>query len=96
MSLVDMALAFVLRHRAVTSAIVGPRTMEQLVSQLGAPDVVLSDHLLDAIAEIVPPGTNLSTPDAGWVPPVPRGRDPAPPTGVSGCPRRRRVLGAEG
>ncbi len=68
-SLVHLALAFVVRHPAVSSAIIGPRTMEQLDSQLGAADVTLSDDVLDAIDGIVPPGTNLSPPDAGWQPP---------------------------
>ncbi len=51
-----MALAFVIRHPAVTAAIIGPRTMEHLESQLGAADVELSDDVLDRIDEIVPPG----------------------------------------
>jgi aryl-alcohol dehydrogenase-like predicted oxidoreductase len=66
MSLVEMALAFVLRHPAITAAIIGPRTMEQLESQLGAPDVVLDEAILERIDEIVPPGTNLNPSDAGW------------------------------
>jgi aryl-alcohol dehydrogenase-like predicted oxidoreductase len=69
-SLIDMALAFVIRHPAVTSAIIGPRTMEQLESQLGAADVVLDDALLDRIDEIVPPGTNINPADAGWTNPA--------------------------
>jgi aryl-alcohol dehydrogenase-like predicted oxidoreductase len=68
--LVHLALAFVLRHRAVTAPIVGPRTMDQLESQLGAVDVVLPDDLLDRIDEIVPPGVTLSRFDAGYVPPA--------------------------
>jgi aryl-alcohol dehydrogenase-like predicted oxidoreductase len=68
-SLVHMAIAFVLRHPAVTAAIIGPRTMEQLESQLGAADVELGDDVLDAIDEIVPPGTTLNPPDNGWEPP---------------------------
>ena len=36
MSLIEMALAFVIRHPAVTAAIIGPRTMEHLESQLPA------------------------------------------------------------
>ncbi len=68
-SLVDMAVAFVLRHPAITSAIVGPRTMEQLESYLGAVDVALEDALLDRIDEIVPPGSNLNSADAGYTPP---------------------------
>jgi aryl-alcohol dehydrogenase-like predicted oxidoreductase len=70
MTLIHMALAFVLEHPAVTAAIIGPRTMEQLESQLGAADVRLDDALLDQIDEIVPPGTNLSSADAGFTPPA--------------------------
>jgi len=66
MTLIDMALAFVIRHPAVTAAIVGPRTMEQLESQLTATDVQLGDAVLDRIDEIVPPGTNVNPADAGW------------------------------
>ena len=66
LSLIHTALAFVIRHPAVTSAIIGPRTMEQLESQLGTAEVELSDELLDAIDEIVAPGTNLNAADAGW------------------------------
>jgi aryl-alcohol dehydrogenase-like predicted oxidoreductase len=64
--LVHLALAFVLQHPAVTSVIIGPRTMEQLDSQLAAADLVLSPEILDRIDEIVPPGTNLHPADAGW------------------------------
>jgi aryl-alcohol dehydrogenase-like predicted oxidoreductase len=67
--LLDMALAFVLEHPAVTSAIVGPRTMEQLEDQLAAPDVKLTNDVLDRIDEIAPPGVNLNPADAGWQPP---------------------------
>jgi aryl-alcohol dehydrogenase-like predicted oxidoreductase len=66
LTLIDMALAFVLEHPAVTAAIIGPRTMEQLESQLGAADVKLSGDILDRIDEIVPPGTTLNATDAGW------------------------------
>jgi aryl-alcohol dehydrogenase-like predicted oxidoreductase len=65
-SLIHMALAFVIRHPAVTAAIIGPRTMEQLESQLGADEVQLSDEVLDRIDEIVPPGTTPNPRDAGW------------------------------
>ena len=68
-SLVHMAIAFVLQHPAVTSAIIGPRTMDQLESQLGAADLVLDDDLLDQIDDVVPPGTNLNVADNGWLPP---------------------------
>jgi aryl-alcohol dehydrogenase-like predicted oxidoreductase len=66
MTLIEMALAFVINHPAVTAAIIGPRTMEQLESQLPAADVTLSADVLDRIDEIVPPGTNLNPADAGW------------------------------
>jgi aryl-alcohol dehydrogenase-like predicted oxidoreductase len=69
-SLVELAVAFTLRHPGVTSAIIGPRTMEQLESQLGAADVTLSDEVLDRIDEIVPPGTNLNPADGGYQPPA--------------------------
>ena len=69
LSLIHLALAFVLRHPAISSAIVGPRTLEQLEGQLGAADLQLTDEILDAIDEIVPPGTNLNAADAGWTPP---------------------------
>jgi aryl-alcohol dehydrogenase-like predicted oxidoreductase len=68
--LVHLALAFVLQHPAVTAPIVGPRTMEQLESQLGAVDVRLDGALLDRIDEIVPPGVNLNPADAGHTPPA--------------------------
>ena len=63
-TLIELALAFVIRHPAVTAAIIGPRTMEHLECQLGAADVELSDDVLDRIDEIVPPGTNLNPADA--------------------------------
>jgi aryl-alcohol dehydrogenase-like predicted oxidoreductase len=66
LSLIEMALAFVIRHPAVTAAIIGPRTMEQLESQLPASEVELSDEVLDRIDEIVPPGVNISPADGGW------------------------------
>ncbi|MBV9536878.1 MAG: aldo/keto reductase [Solirubrobacterales bacterium] len=66
MSLVELALAFVIRHPAVTAAIIGPRTMEHLESQLPAAEVLLGDDLLDRIDEIVAPGVNLNPEDSGW------------------------------
>ena len=66
LTLIEMALAFVIEHPAVTAAIIGPRTMEQLESQLGAADVTLTADVLDRIDEIVAPGTNLNATDAGW------------------------------
>ena len=59
-----------LNHPAVTAAIIGPRTMEQLESQLPAADVVLDPALLDRIDVIVPPGINLNPADGGWANPA--------------------------
>jgi aryl-alcohol dehydrogenase-like predicted oxidoreductase len=69
MPLVHLAIAWVINHPAVTAAIIGPRTMDQLTSQLGALDVELTDDVLDRVDEIVPPGKNFSWADAGWAPP---------------------------
>ena len=65
-SLIELAIAFVVHHPAVTSAIVGPRTMEQLDSQLPAADVVLDAAVLDRIDEIVRPGVNLNPADTSY------------------------------
>ena len=70
LSLVHLAVAWVLNNRAVTSAIIGPRTMEQLTTQIGAADVVLDADLLDRIDDIVPPGTVFNPADAGYQPPM--------------------------
>jgi len=78
LTLIQLALAFVLNHPAVTAPIIGPRTMEHLESQLAAADVVLEQAVLDRIDEIVPPGVNLnrrrwlaeSVPAAGGEAPV--------------------------
>jgi aryl-alcohol dehydrogenase-like predicted oxidoreductase len=69
LTLLEMSIAFCLAHPAVTSPIIGPRTMEQLESLLAASERRLSAETLDAIDEIVPPGTNLNAADAGWTPP---------------------------
>ena len=68
-TLIELALAFVREHPAVTAAIIGPRTMDHLESQLPAADVKLSQDVLDRIDEIVPPGTNPNPGDAGWTNP---------------------------
>ncbi|HET9061565.1 MAG TPA: aldo/keto reductase [Acidimicrobiales bacterium] len=68
--LIELAIAFVLRHPAITSAIIGPRTMEHLESQLPAAERHLSDDVLDAIDGIVAPGVTLNPADDGWVPPA--------------------------
>jgi aryl-alcohol dehydrogenase-like predicted oxidoreductase len=66
LSLIHLGLAFVINHPAVTAAIIGPRTMEHLESQLGAADVTLDPAVLDRIDEIVPPGVNVNPADGGW------------------------------
>ncbi|MGB3374115.1 MAG: aldo/keto reductase [Microbacterium sp.] len=62
-SLTHMALAFVIAHPGVTSALIGPRTMEQLDDLLAASEVSLPDDLLDRIDAIVPPGTGVGRMD---------------------------------
>jgi aryl-alcohol dehydrogenase-like predicted oxidoreductase len=69
LTLPHMAVAWVLNHPAVTAPIIGPSTMDQLVTLLGAVDVVLEPAVLDRIDEIVPPGTNFIAGDLGYVPP---------------------------
>jgi aryl-alcohol dehydrogenase-like predicted oxidoreductase len=61
-SLPQMAVAFVISHPAVTAAIIGPRTMEQLEGLLAAGDLSLSDEVLDRIDALVPPGSSLNLP----------------------------------
>ncbi len=68
-SLTHMAIAFALTHPAVTSAIIGPRTMEQLDDLLAGADVRLDGETLDAIDAIVPPGVTFEEADTGWAPP---------------------------
>jgi aryl-alcohol dehydrogenase-like predicted oxidoreductase len=63
-----MAVAFTLAHPAVTSAIVGPRTIEQLDDLLAGADVRLDTPTLDAIDEVVPPGTLVDENDRGFTP----------------------------
>jgi aryl-alcohol dehydrogenase-like predicted oxidoreductase len=65
-SLIELAIAFVLNHPAVTSAIIGSRTMDQLDGQLPAADVALDPALLDRIDEIVYPGVNLNPADSSY------------------------------
>jgi aryl-alcohol dehydrogenase-like predicted oxidoreductase len=76
-SLTHMAMAFVLEHPAVTSAIIGPRTMEQLEDLLAGADVRLDTDVLDRIDEVVPPGTSIT------------GADPWQPRALSKKERRR-------
>ncbi len=69
LSLIHLALAFVLEHPAVSSAIIGPRTLDHLESQLGVEKVTLTRDVLDRIDEIVPPGTTFNEADKGYAPP---------------------------
>jgi aryl-alcohol dehydrogenase-like predicted oxidoreductase len=69
LTLIQLAIAFVIRHPAVTSAIIGPRTMDHLESQLAAADVELPDQVLDQVDEIVPPGVTINPAENGWVSP---------------------------
>jgi aryl-alcohol dehydrogenase-like predicted oxidoreductase len=69
-TLIELAIAFVLNHPAITAAILGPRTMEQLQSQLPAGDVVLDDAVLDRIDEIVAPGTTVNPVDNSFANPA--------------------------
>jgi aryl-alcohol dehydrogenase-like predicted oxidoreductase len=66
MSLIELAIAFVTEHPAVTSAIIGPRTMEQLDSQLPAAEVALDPALLDRIDGLVAPGVVLNPADTSY------------------------------
>ena len=65
-TLIQLAIAFVTRHPAVTSAIIGPRTLEHLESYLAADGVDLSDDVLDRIDEIVAPGHTVNVADNMW------------------------------
>ncbi|TYB53472.1 aldo/keto reductase [Nonomuraea sp. PA05] len=63
-----LAIAFAASHPAVTSVILGPRTMEQLEGLLKGASLVLDDSVLDRIDELVPPGTNIYHPVGLWSP----------------------------
>ncbi|MEQ1945054.1 aldo/keto reductase [Mesorhizobium sp. VNQ89] len=81
-SLMHMALAFVVAHPALTSAIIGPRTMDQLDGLLAGAEVRLGDDVLDRIDEIVPPGTDVA----------PLERAAYQPPAISQPSRRRRPV----
>lgn len=70
MSLIEMAMAFVLNHPAVTSALIGPRTLEHLHAQLPAADMTLEPAVLDRIDEIVTPGTVINPADSSFLNPA--------------------------
>jgi aryl-alcohol dehydrogenase-like predicted oxidoreductase len=70
LSLTHMAMAFVMAHPGVTSAILGPRTMEQLDDLLAGAGVVLGDEILDRIDAVVAPGTDSGPMGALYAPPA--------------------------
>jgi aryl-alcohol dehydrogenase-like predicted oxidoreductase len=70
LTLIQLAIAFATSHPAITSPLIGPRTMEQLETQLAAADVVLSADVLDRIDEIVPPGTTINPADSSFTNPA--------------------------
>jgi aryl-alcohol dehydrogenase-like predicted oxidoreductase len=65
-SLIQMAIGFVTRHPAVTSAIIGPRTMDHLEAYLAADGIELSTDVLDRIDQVVPPGVTINVTDNMW------------------------------
>jgi aryl-alcohol dehydrogenase-like predicted oxidoreductase len=65
-TLIEMAIAFAITHPGITSAIIGPRTTEQLESQLGAAEVTLSTETLDRIDELVAPGETINPDDNSY------------------------------
>ncbi|MCI2423913.1 aldo/keto reductase [Saccharopolyspora sp. K220] len=65
-----LAMAFAIAHPGVTSAIIGPRTMEQLDDLLASADVTLDDEILDRIDEIAPPGTDSGPNEVTYAPPA--------------------------
>lgn len=80
--LTHLAMAFAIAHPGVTSAILGPRTMEQLDDLLAGAEVTLTDDILDEIDAIVPPGTDVTPLDMAYNPPA-----------IQHAPLRRRPAG---
>ena len=70
LKLTHLAMAFAIAHPGVTSAIIGPRTMEQLDDLLAGAEILLPDDVLDKIDEIVPPGTDIGRLDMAYNPPA--------------------------
>lgn len=70
LTLIQLALGFVTAHRAVTSAIIGPRTLGHLHSQLAAADTVLPADVLDELDTIVAPGVDLAPDEKFDTPPA--------------------------
>ena len=85
LTMIQLALGFVTAHPAVTSAIIGPRTLDHLRAQLAAADTVLTPDLLDAIDAIVPPGVDLAAHEKLDAPPA-----------LLDATLRRRPAGAQG
>jgi aryl-alcohol dehydrogenase-like predicted oxidoreductase len=65
-TLIELAIAFVINHPAVTAAIIGPRTIEQLESQLPAAEVTLTVDILDRIDQLVAPGVTINPDDNSY------------------------------
>jgi aryl-alcohol dehydrogenase-like predicted oxidoreductase len=65
-TLIEMAVAFVISHPGVTAAIIGPRTMEQLEAFLPAADITLSADVLDCIDQIAAPGVTVNPADNSY------------------------------
>jgi aryl-alcohol dehydrogenase-like predicted oxidoreductase len=70
LKLTHMAVAFAISHPGVTSAIIGPRTMEHLDDLLAGADVALSNDVLEQLDAIVPPGTDVGRLDMAYIPPA--------------------------
>ncbi|MFL6124140.1 aldo/keto reductase, partial [Actinophytocola sp.] len=70
LTLIQLALGFVTAHPGVTSAIIGPRTVDHLTSQLAAADTVLTADVLDAIDAVVAPGVDLAPEEKYDTPPA--------------------------
>ena len=70
LTLVELAVAFALNHPAISSVLLGPRTIEHLEPLLGAPEVRLDAEVLDAIDQLVEPGTIVSGHELGYTPPA--------------------------
>jgi aryl-alcohol dehydrogenase-like predicted oxidoreductase len=70
LTMIQLALGFVTAHPAVTSALIGPRTLDHLQAQLAAADTVLSADVLDAIDAIVAPGVDLAAHEKYDTPPA--------------------------
>ncbi|WP_426242954.1 aldo/keto reductase [Nocardioides sp. LHG3406-4] len=65
-----LAMAFAVSHPGVTSAIIGPRTMDHLEDLLAGAEVMLDDDILDRIDEIAPPGTEAGPNEVAYTPPA--------------------------